>query len=500
MNVAMIFKVFIFFNVLFWLGQTVIASPAFNLYENIIQAPQKAISYLENLPNRNLEQRFQLMVLWHIYAPEKITMESYRQEADKTHALMQEYFNSDAHFFYWRPEEYSETVGADYQACFADLKCLIDAIPYWMAWDAKFDVYLPCDVAQQYHKTAYFDVAGGGSGAHTVSTSTCPGYDKYKFSKELNDYMDFLSHENTMTSEGTIRFVYYASSYYDDLHNQYDPDFEGDFLEDWTEFPYTEWAVQSYYNFKKFNEVIDYGMGAKQAVNALAKHYEQAFGKNAKTARQAALRVLNPPFSQSYQRISKDNLKYMLLSKHPWKAIRATHKNIADYSPLLEFSIHDPQNLANIIQEGKQNANFNIDFPNEFGKTPLMLAAQYGYLDSVKHLFENGADINRQTNEVEAWDFNLPWQMSNSKRSALMYALQEGHEDVAVYLLEHGADIRLKDSQKMTACDYLYGRAPILNPYYHPTIATGIGAYRDEKTPLPFDTERIEKLKQFFCE
>ena len=108
--------------------------------------------------------------------------------------------------------------------------------------------------------------------------------------------------------------------------------------------------------------------------------------------------------------------------------------------------------------------NTDIDAENAFGKTALMYAAQYGFMDSVKILLEAGADINAQTKTGNLEDNNC-WDnicIANGERTALMYAVQEGHLDIAKYLVEKGADINLKDSKGMSVYDYLSGKAPYL--------------------------------------
>lgn len=58
--------------------------------------------------------------------------------------------------------------------------------------------------------------------------------------------------------------------------------------------------------------------------------------------------------------------------------------------------------------------------------TPLMEASSGGYIDIVKLLLENTADVNSQ---------------SQAGNTALIYACCGGYEDVVEVLLNHGADI-----------------------------------------------------------
>ena len=147
----------------------------------------------------------------------------------------------------------------------------------------------------------------------------------------------------------------------------------------------------------------------------------------------------------------------------------------------MQLSIAYPQTLKKIIQYGQKEKNFNIDEPNEFGKTPLMWAAQYGFLESVKILLDSGANINKQTYESNCdddWDsFDC---IRNGKRTALMYAVQEGQGQIVRYLLDQKADKTLKDSLGKTAYDYLLGNAPDWGPYSDITINGGL-TYKREK-------------------
>jgi ankyrin repeat protein len=60
----------------------------------------------------------------------------------------------------------------------------------------------------------------------------------------------------------------------------------------------------------------------------------------------------------------------------------------------------------------------------------LQLAAKYGYLDIVKYLVEQGADVN--------------W-IDHDGSFALILSTKYGHFDVVKYLVEHGSDINEKD-------------------------------------------------------
>lgn len=442
------------------------------------------IEYLEKLPARTLAQKYQLLILWQIYKPEKVGTDEYKAIAEAAHNKTMEYLTDDDNWqASWRREEYEEIVQDDFQKCYADKNCLVKAIPYWMDLRIPMKVILPCDFAKAHDLLYYFDGAAGGSGAQAIMISDCVIDKKYDFVPELDAYIDNVISETIPYTTGSIIHVYKAraDAHYWDI--KYQPNFETDKIADWREFPYTEWAVQSYYNFKKFNSVINKGIGYKKAVDMLKDHYVKVFKAKPEQALNAALVTLNPPSSYDFKRITPDNLNYLLLIGADWEKIKEQLPENNDIAELLELSIAHPQNLKQLVKLTK-----NVDKPNSFGKTPLQTAAQYGYLESIKILLDAGADINHQTVDSNCFsDFEIEC-IHNGKRTALMYALQENQYETAKYLLEKGADITLTDSQGMTALDYLMKRAPKFSTHRTGTIYGGEANWRE-----PEDNKRLPK-------
>ncbi len=445
--------------------------------------PLGSIRYLEHLESKTPAQNFQLMVLWQVYQPEKVATELYKKMAEECHNDLLEYFKAGKWQSGWREEEYQDRIGDDYQRCYADFKCLLDIIPYWRDWYEDIPVYIPCDVAQKYDKVAYFDVAGGGHGAQSFMISDCELYDKYNYDADLWGYTSMLFHEGIEEADGSIRFVYQARAAYNSLMLQYSPKFDLEQQERWEDFPYTEWAVESYYNFAKYNEVLNCGIGYKKALEKLTALYVKNFGVSQEKAYNTALYTLKIPSMDYWNFITPDNLNYMILTGRSWNEIEAKHADLKNYKELLDLSIAYPDNLKEIIRLGKNEQDFDIDYPNRFGKTPLMVAAQYGYLDSVKLLLENGADINKQTMKEDEYcsEFARNLCINHGERSALMYAAQEGQYEVIKYLLSQGADINLRDTKGLSAYDYMLGKKLTFNPHYKPTINSGVARYWDEE-------------------
>lgn len=459
--------------------------------------PLSSIEYLENLDGRDWRYNFQLMVLLQVYQPEKIDTDLYKNIAKDSYEELLAYFASEQWGVDWRRDEYFEVVGSDYKTCYADLKCLLSAIPYWRNWDSEVATYIPCQVAQNYDKVAYMDAAQGGHGAQSFMISDCALYDKYKYPDDLENYVNKLFYEGLPDSNGSNRFYHQAEAMYTSFILQYSPKFDLEPQKRWDLFPYTEWSVKSYYNFIKFNDVLNFGIGYKKALDELILHYITNFGVSEEQAYNTALATLQIPSMDSWELIGPDNLYYMLLTGQSWNEIEHAHKDIKDYSELLEFSVAYPENLQEIVRLGKTfDKKFDIDEPNWFGKTPLMLAAQYGFLDSVKLLLANGADINRQTFAMDCWEGDANFCITHGKRTALMYAAQEGQFDVVKYLVQQGADVSLQDTKGLTAYDYMMGTKFEYNPHVKPTINGGaaVSYWDDNISKSAFSAEQLKDL------
>lgn len=77
-----------------------------------------------------------------------------------------------------------------------------------------------------------------------------------------------------------------------------------------------------------------------------------------------------------------------------------------------------------------------VDSPDKFGLSPLMVAAQRGYVDVARVLLESSADVNFQ---------------SSSGKTALMMACYSGHIEVAKLLRQYNASWDLVDKTGSTA-------------------------------------------------
>lgn len=472
----------------------------FDMLQGVNQNPKATIKYLQDKPDKNLSEQAQLLALWQIYNPEKIKSKQYQEIAQSLHQSILTYLNNHKNWqASWRDEEYHKTVGDNYQSCYADMACLLNAFPYWMSWknDIWTDFYLPCKIARKYHKIFYFDTAGGGHGSQTFLISDCNLDAKFSFPPETEAYFDNLNINRLPNSRGSNRFFLSALWIATTFNMIYDPDFKS--LPDYSAnnlIP--SWALESYYNWKTFNNVINFGIGYKQALESLTQHYLTTFNVSQQQAFNAAMIALKPP-ALEYGGIDDSNhANYLVLSNAPMNEITPL-LNEDNCLSLLSLAIASPDLLQNIIKECRiliGEEQFNIDNPNDFNKTPLMYAAQFNFLESVKILLKNKAEINHQTDKDDCYSFDTTFCMLNSQRTALIYATQEGNYEIVKYLLSQGADINLADSQGMTAYDYLLGKAPENNPYKASGIYDGSSVYKDKKIKPPFTAAQFAELKK----
>lgn len=76
---------------------------------------------------------------------------------------------------------------------------------------------------------------------------------------------------------------------------------------------------------------------------------------------------------------------------------------------------------------------------NEKGRTILMYAAKYGYLQELKYILRKKAAVNLKDHEG---------------KTALIYAMESGDKNIVIKLLKAGADPKIKDKSGKTATDY----------------------------------------------
>lgn len=124
----------------------------------------------------------------------------------------------------------------------------------------------------------------------------------------------------------------------------------------------------------------------------------------------------------------------------------------AGLEPLAHVAVVDPTLLEHLLLRGDE-----VDAPNDFGKTPLMVAAQYDRLDAARLLLSHGAAVNAIT-----WQGSDIFEVTlrHDARTPLMYAAANASLPMIKLLLDAGADPYRADSKGRRAIDYLLGFGP----------------------------------------
>ncbi len=469
-------------------------------YESIVNSitdnPKKAIEDLKTIAETDDSAAMQYLIMVNFYRPEKINTSEYEKIVQRLHAKIYADYEKEDPDSLDRDTNYGSLTEDGYLACYQNLECLIKVGIFHLSslsgeWRKKVEeIVIPCAAAQKVHLTAFYYNFGCSQCGMVVKRSDCGRYPQYDFPPEVEEYRKYVQKELSYQTIGSERFLYAGGEDADRLRDRYDPDFNVSYQS--LARPLESWAMESYPNYMYFSKVINHGIGFDRAVEELTRHYVKNFSVWEKDARFHAYYVMTPRAAKSLP-VDKKTLRYKILSGAPADEIKALieskkakgEKFDEPETPqasdeILMIAIHRPDVLKMLIENCAQSSCSGLDTDvnagNEFGKTALMYAAQYGFPDSVKILLDAGADINARTNQTHTKEALCLERicMLNAERTALMYAVQEGNLDIARYLVEKGADINLQDSQKMTVFDYLSGKAPLYGNFrIPPTSAEG---------------------------
>jgi uncharacterized protein YecT (DUF1311 family) len=116
---------------------------------------------------------------------------------------------------------------------------------------------------------------------------------------------------------------------------------------------------------------------------------------------------------------------------------------------LLADAVEWPAGLELLLTEGG-----DPNYPNAFGKTPLMVAAHMNRIDSVRRLLKAGAHVDAMT-DASSGDCGFPGP-KGPRRTALTYAAENASPVLMKLLIEAGADT--------TGVDAYLARNPRLTP------------------------------------
>ena len=104
-------------------------------------------------------------------------------------------------------------------------------------------------------------------------------------------------------------------------------------------------------------------------------------------------------------------------------------------------------NFAKAEEAIKEGAN--VDAEDEYGKTPAIIVADYGYKDILELLIKNKTNINKQ-------DFKGYTPLMYAIQNAfIFYAVDKKFIDIAMLLLDNGARVDIKNKNNETVFDIL---------------------------------------------
>ena len=218
---------------------------------------------------------------------------------------------------------------------------------------------------------------------------------------------------------------------YRDTHGTYGSDLVG--LKDWSLM-----GISEYHSFQ------DYLLEIENTINEVAIYYQNKFGWSATEAKKIAETAITSAVSTAirfyrYDPIasySERNLRKAILEKKPIDQIQnipiATSSNYHTRNEsLLSLAVEYPAALKLLLESG-----IDPNHENEFGKTPLMYAAQYNQYESVKYLLEYGANPNAQTTKPNDTCF---YTIQTFSMTPLHYSVRYASPEIIKLILEYGA-------------------------------------------------------------
>lgn len=202
-----------------------------------------------------------------------------------------------------------------------------------------------------------------------------------------------------------------------------------------------DWSLGGIFEFRAFQK---YDAQLKETTLAVKDFYQYAFHwSEPQSLEMAQASIPNAvghrfgfymysPYSISGER----ELRRALLTHQPLSAIHAIDIDVhaldkASHDSILNVAVEYPEALSYLLAQG---ADPNL--ANEFGKTPLMYAAQYNQLEALQILLRAGADPNATT--IVAPD-DCGYAIQKHNVTALHYAVKFASREVVEALLDAGA-------------------------------------------------------------
>ena len=196
------------------------------------------------------------------------------------------------------------------------------------------------------------------------------------------------------------------------------------------------------------------------SIPRFGKTHLKSFVANNKVDLFAKKNWCNPSEKVNYSEIYARLLLIAVVEKYPLEVVNSLLDRIKDgQSKFLVEALHQsapyyPNALELILKKFPKIVNA----PNNFGKTALMYASQYGNIASLAILLKYQANINLATIDYShSPDYFEDGSLSISSfgRTALIYGAWQGNIEIVKFLVNAGAIQSVADSQGKTAIDYV---------------------------------------------
>jgi ankyrin repeat protein len=201
-----------------------------------------------------------------------------------------------------------------------------------------------------------------------------------------------------------------------------------------------DWSVSGIYEFRAFHA---YQSVFHQAVQALSVLYASDYGSDPTRSTSLAEEKLRDALSYGfgfYEYVSFSDeatsfrriiLEHKPLAGLPSAPLQELNGTLPSRDALISLAVEYPAAVRLLLAKGAQP-----DIPNDFGKTPLMYAAQYNQLESARLLLDAGANPNAVT--LQPSD-TCEYSLGTTNVTALDYAARYASAAVIKLLLAHGA-------------------------------------------------------------
>jgi hypothetical protein len=201
-----------------------------------------------------------------------------------------------------------------------------------------------------------------------------------------------------------------------------------------------DWSVSGTYEFRAFQA---YQSVFHQAVQALSALYTSDYGSDPARSTALAEEKLRDALSYGfgfyeYVHFSEEaaSLRRIILEHRPLTGLPSApllglNETLPSRDALISLAVEYPAAVRLLLAKGA-----HPDIPNDFGKTPLMYAAQYNQLESARLLLDAGANPNAVTVHPS---YTCEYSLGTTNVTALDYAARYASAAVIKLLLAHGA-------------------------------------------------------------